>query len=313
MASQKASERNLVARLLRSTGIKSEDAALVTSNGRLLAATTDISFASSHSPCGLSYYQMGWRSAVSNLSDLAAAGAKPLAFLLAQGLPSAFAEKAANGIVRGALDACKLHGAAYVGGDTKQAKEITLAGFALGELHGKPLLRNNARPGDVVCVAGAIGNAACGFYAVSKNKENTKNKKAPARLRNAFLRPRALVHEGLLVSRSAKRAACMDVSDGLLFTCAELARLSGVCIELESLSIPISPEARAFSAVHGIPFSTLANFGEDYALVFSMSMRDFGRLCVPARLVCIGMAGKGSGLLLDGRKIKPRGYDAFTR
>jgi len=300
-----ASERGLVARLLRSTGIKNEDAALVRRNGRLLAVTTDISLASSHSPRGLSYYDMGWRSAVSNLSDLAAVGAKPLAFLLAQGLPPAIAETASAGIVKGARDACKLHGANYVGGDTKRAKEITLAGFALGELAGKPLLRTNARAGDVVCVSGAIGDAACGFHAVSKNK------KAPARLRDAFFRPRALMHEGLLISKSTKRAACMDVSDGLLFTCSELARLSGVRLDIESLSIPISPEARAFAKVNSIPFSTLANFGEDYALVFSMSMRGFGRLCRPVGLVCIGMAGKGSGLFLDGRQMKVHGYDAF--
>ena len=306
MASQTTSERALVARLLRSTGIKNDDAALVKSNGGLLAATTDISFASSHSPRGLSYYDMGWRSAASNLSDVAAMGAKPLAFLLAQGLPRKIAEKAAGEIAKGANDACKFHGTNYVGGDTKQAKEIALAGFALGELAGKPLLRSNARADDVVCVSGAIGDAACGFYAVSKNK------KAPARLRDAFLRPRALVNEGMLVSRAARRAACMDVSDGLLFTCAEIARLSNVCIELKSLSIPISPEARAFASANHIPFSTLANFGEDYALVFSMGMRDFGRLCGPARLVCIGMASKGRGLLLDARKIKPHGYDAFV-
>jgi thiamine-monophosphate kinase len=306
MARKTTSERALVARLLRSTGIRSEDAVLVRRNGGLLAATTDISFASSHSPRGLSFYQMGWRSAVSNLSDLAAMGAKPLAFLLAQGLPRAIAERASVGIMKGAKDACKLHGAQYAGGDTKRAKEISLAGFALGKLVGKPLLRTNARPGDVVCVSGAIGDAACGFHAVSKNK------KAPARLLNAFLKPRALVREGMLVSRSTKRAACMDVSDGLLFTCAEIARLSGVCIELEPLSIPISPEARIFAAANRIPFTILANFGEDYALVFSMSLRDFGRLCRPAGLVCIGMVSNGSGLFLDGRQIKPHGYDSFV-
>lgn len=302
------SEREFVARLLRLTGIRNEDAALVPMrNGGLLAATTDISFASSHSPHGLSHYQMGWRSAASNLSDLAAMGAKPTAFLLAQGLPPKQAGRASLEIAKGAHDACRAHGANYAGGDTKRAKEITLAGFALGGLKGKPLLRSNARPGDVVCISGAIGNAMCGFLALAQKK------RAPKKLTDAFLRPRALVRQGLAVSRAVKRAACMDVSDGLLFTCAEIARLSKVCINLESMSIPISPEARSFAEAHKISFRTLMDFGEDYALVFSMSQKDFARLYKRANLVCIGSVGKGSGLWLDGKKMRTAGYDSFRR
>jgi len=299
-----ASERNLVARLLRTVRIRNDDAALLDAKGKL-ALTTDISFSGSHSPRGTSYYDMGWRSAVSNLSDLAAMGAKPLAFLLSMGLPPVLANKASVKIAEGARDACKAHHTKYAGGDMKRAREITLAGFTLGRVEGKPLLRSNARPGDVVCVSGSIGDAACGFHALSKKK------KAAPRLLNAFLKPRALVREAALVSKNAKRAACMDVTDGLLFTCSELARLSKVRIDIESLSIPVSSEAHDFCASNKLTVEKLLNWGEDYALVFSMSTRDFERLYKKAKLVCIGFASKGRGLRLDGRRIRPRGYDAF--
>ena len=103
----------------------------------------------------------------------------------------------------------------------------------------------------------------------------------------------------------------MDVSDGLLFTCSEIARLSKVRIDVESLSIPISGEVRDYCAANKIPIERLLDWGEDYALVFAMSRRDFERLYRKAGLVCIGFASKGSGLYVDGRKTSARGYDAF--
>jgi len=298
-----ASEREIVGRLLARTGIANDDAALI---GKL-ALTTDVSFASSHSPAGLSYYNMGWRSAASNISDLAAMGAKPIAFLLAQGLPEKIAAGASEQISRGILDSCKFHKAKYLGGDTKKAKEITLAGFALGKISGKPLLRSNARAGDIICISGEIGNAFCGFHALTHNK--TKN--TPKKLLNAFLKPTARIAEGIAASSSAKRAACMDVSDGLLFTCSEIARLSKVRMDVESMSIPISNEARKYCAENGIDAGAVIDWGEDYALVFSMGQKDFAKICKKAKLVCIGYASKGSGLHVDGEKYAGTGYDAF--
>ncbi|MFA6035631.1 MAG: AIR synthase related protein, partial [Candidatus Micrarchaeia archaeon] len=167
-----AGEREIVRGLLASTGISNDDAALL---GKL-AITTDISFASSHSPKGLSYYNMGWRSAASNLSDLAAMGAKPLAFLLAQGLPAKIAGKAASSIASGVSASCKYHHTTYAGGDTKKANELTLAGFALGRIAGIPLLRKNAKAGDIICASGEIGSAFCGFHALTHNKTKSTPK-----------------------------------------------------------------------------------------------------------------------------------------
>jgi thiamine-monophosphate kinase len=251
------------------------------------------------------YSSMGWRSAASNISDLAAMGARPLAFLLAQGLPANIAGKAALEISKGALAACKSLNTKYVGGDTKRAKEITLAGFALGKVEGTPLMRSSARPGDIVCLAGNIGDAMCGYLALAKKK------KAPAKLMNAFLKPTALVEAGLAVSKNVERAACMDVTDGLHFTCAEIAKLSNVRIDLDSMSTPISPEARKFCAKNKIHTSHLLHWGEDYALAFALSQQDFERIHKQAGLVCIGTVSKGKGLFVDGKKCADTGYDAF--
>ncbi|VVC03648.1 Thiamine-monophosphate kinase [Candidatus Burarchaeum australiense] len=303
-----ARERALVARILRSTGIRNDDGALVWSGAKTLADSTDISFSSTHSPRGTSYYSMGWRRVAACMSDVAAMGAKPLAYFLALGLPERQASAALPEIVRGTQDACRAHGAHYVGGDTKKAKEITLAGFALGVLTGTPLFRSLAMPGDVIAVTGTIGNAFCGRLALSLSG---KDKARAKPLIASFLKPRARVKPALAVSSSVQRAACMDVSDGLLFTCSELARLGRVKIELEASAIPISPAARAFAGKKKISFRKLVDSGEDYELVFALSPHDFARLQKAAGLKRIGVVKKGSGLLLDGRKIATSGYDAF--
>ncbi|MFA6035632.1 MAG: hypothetical protein WC759_01615, partial [Candidatus Micrarchaeia archaeon] len=128
---------------------------------------------------------------------------------------------------------------------------------------------------------------------------------------NAFLKPTARISEGIAVSSSAKRAACMDVSDGLLFTCSEIARLSKVRIDLESMSIPLSNEARNYCMENNIDAHSILDWGEDYALAFSMSQKDFAKLQKRASLVCIGFASKGAGLYLDNSKYSGRGYDSF--
>jgi len=103
----------------------------------------------------------------------------------------------------------------------------------------------------------------------------------------------------------------MDVSDGFLFTCSTIAKESGVRIEISKGSVPFSAEARDYARKHKIKFSQLADTGEDYQLVFSIPKSKFARLHKLANLHAVGYVVKGSGLWLDGRKISPRGYDAF--
>jgi thiamine-monophosphate kinase len=115
-------------------------------------------------------HDLGWKAAASNLSDVAAMGARPTALVVAVAAPpeteALFLESLADGL----RDACAelAPGCGVVGGDLSVSATLVIAVTAFGDLEGRDaVLRSGARPGDVVAVSvgagGALGLAAEGL------------------------------------------------------------------------------------------------------------------------------------------------------
>jgi thiamine-monophosphate kinase len=313
-------ERKLIALLTRGlhrdrrvlVGAGEDDAALISFCGRELVATSDIMFSSTHFPRGMKPEYIGSKVAVANISDLAAMGACPLATLFSFGVPPNFDVSELRRIIRGIDSACSKYHAPFVGGDTKKARELSICGVALGELgKGEALRRCNARAGDVVAVTGEIGNAALGLMMLLKGMKMRYPK-----LLNAFLKPEARVKEGRAIAKCKVGAAGMDITDGLLFSAGEIARMSRVCLSLDSSKIPVSREARKFAKEHNVRESYLLNSGEDYELLVTIKSREFYKAkekveAVGGELIEIGKVKNGRRILLDGKKINATGYDSL--
>src|SRR5690606_9794729 len=94
-----------------------------------------------------------------NVSDLAAMGAEPLAFTLALTLPDARADWL-DGLARGLSQMAGRCAIALVGGDTTRGPlSLTLTVF--GQVPAaQALTRAGARPGDLLCVGGSLGDGA---------------------------------------------------------------------------------------------------------------------------------------------------------
>jgi thiamine-monophosphate kinase len=293
------------------SGAGEDDAALLKFRGKVFAITSDIMFRSTHFPSRMKPQQIGRKIAVANLSDLAAVGAKPVGMLFSFGIPPNLELNFLKQIINGINSTCLEYNAPFVGGDTKKAKELTICGVGFGEVFGKPLRRCNARRGDVVAVTGEIGNAFLGLMIAVGYREVGYEK-----LLDAFLNPTARVAEGTAIANSKFRAAGMDVTDGLLFSAGEIARMSRVCLSLHSEKIPISKEAEEFAKKLKIGKELLLNAGEDYELIITVAESNFKSLQrrinkVGGKLTEIGEVVEGSGVLLDGKKIKTNGYDSF--
>jgi len=270
-------------------------------------------FASTHFPRGMRPEHIGRKVAIANMSDLAAMGALPLAMLFSFGIPPRFEVRELRGIVRGIDDVCSEYDAPFVGGDTKKSKELTICGIALGGVgRDEALRRGNARAGDVVAVTGEIGNAALGLRIMLGGMVSKRYKK----LIDAFLKPKARVREGRAIAECRAGAAGMDITDGLLFSAGEIARMSKVCISLESEKIPISGEAKKFLDRYDVPAEVLLRGGEDYELLVTVKRSRFREVksnvedCGGA-LIEIGRATRGRGVLLDGRRVGTDGYDSM--
>lgn len=266
-------------------------AVLAPTRGQRLVATTDAVVDGVHFDLRrCTPEDAGHKALAVNLSDLAAAGARPRWFLCALGVPlrARDQEQVAARMGRGMARLARAHGCALVGGNVTAAKEWSLTITALGEA-ARPLSRSGGRAGDLLIVAGLLGEAALGL-----------RKGAPASALRAQRRPQPLVAAGLLAARSA--SASIDVSDGLLRDLEHLARASGCGATIECRDLPLGPAARR----HRDGVKLALSGGEDYALLLAASarraaplLRALHKVRVPAAI--IGSLTHRKGLrLLDG-------------
>ena len=109
--------------------------------------------------------QLGWKSAAVNISDIAAMGGKPVASFLSIALPASVDAEWVDRFIAGYSELCGKFGVPLLGGDTSASpSELFINVTVIGECpHGKALVRSSARPGDLICVTGPLGDSAAGL------------------------------------------------------------------------------------------------------------------------------------------------------
>ena len=139
-------------------GIGDDCALLQPTPGMQLAVSSDMLVEGRHFLSTVNPAHLGHKALAVNLSDLAACGAKPLAFTLALSMPRADAAWL-EPFSRGLLALADAHGCALVGGDTTQGP-LNICITVFGEVPpGQALLRSGARAGDDLYVSGTLGDA----------------------------------------------------------------------------------------------------------------------------------------------------------
>jgi thiamine-monophosphate kinase len=267
-----------------------DDAAVLAAPDGRFVVTTDTMI---HGPdfrlAWSSPHDLGWKAAATNLVDVAAMGAVPSALVVALAAPAdtpvGFLEEFADGL----RDACAAlsPGCGVVGGDLSVSTVLTIAVTAFGDLEGRaPVLRSGARPGDVVAVSGALGDAARGLAALFSHGsvQGEPDARAAAALRAehpaliaAQLTPSPPIADGVAAAL-AGATAMLDLSDGLAIDARRLADASGVAIDLD---VDAGPELTG-----GEDHSLLATFPPGVAL--------------PGGFRRIGAVLVGEGLLVRG-------------
>ena len=129
-----------------------------------LVSSSDMLIQSSHFPAEMTYFQMGYKSVVVNVSDLASMGAENIGFLLNLAIPKDMLLDDFDDLICGVINACDNYNIPLIGGDTNQANEIILSGTAIGQVdRDKALMQYGFQTGDLVCISGELGLAALGF------------------------------------------------------------------------------------------------------------------------------------------------------
>jgi len=202
-----------------------------------------------------------------NLSDLAAKGATPSAFLLTLCLPEGWTNAWLEAFAEGLREDAAHYGVALIGGDTVRTPgPLTLSITAFGRTDAAYPRRSGARPGDAIYVSGTIGDAALGL-AVRQDPALAAALSPQARdfLLERYLLPRPRVALAPIVRRFA--SAAMDVSDGLIGDLSRIMRASGVGAEARLEDVPLSSAAQEAVALRPKLLETALTGGDDYEIL----------------------------------------------
>jgi thiamine-monophosphate kinase len=256
-------------------GFGDDVSAVRLSDGKIAVLKTDMFVGSTDLPPGMTMRQAAWKAVVANVSDLAAKGVRPMAGLVALGLPRSLNKTHIQEIASGLSEAAKNYGFPLVGGDTNESGDltITIALFAVADRK-QLILRTGAKIHDVVAVTGEFGSTSAGLRSVLKYR--VPRRKLSTSLYNALYRPRAHLDLGLRLAASRAVTSSIDSSDGLAWSLHQLSELSRVGILIDD--IPISKSAREFAKRHNLRANDLALYGgEEYELVMTIPPGKFSR------------------------------------
>ena len=254
-------------------GVGDDCALLLPAAGMQLAVSSDMLVAGRHFFADVAPHRLGHKALAVNLSDLAACGARPLAFTLALALPR-IDEPWLEGFARGLLALADAHGCELVGGDTTQGP-LNICITVFGEVPaGQALLRSNARPGDDIYVSGNLGDARLALLALQGQLALPAERLERARQRLEQPAPRLALGQALRGIASS----AVDISDGLLGDLGHILQASGVGARIDTRSTMglIAESAYETCATcAGSPLDpelvqqcTLAG-GDDYELAFT--------------------------------------------
>ncbi len=243
-------------------GVGDDCALLAPAPGLELAVSTDMLIEGRHFLSTVRPERLGHKALAVNLSDLAAVGAKPLAFTLSLALPQAddaFLEPFASGLLALADE----HGCEIAGGDTTKGP-LAISITVFGEVApGQALLRSGARVGDDVWVSGRLGDARLALEAFRGTVALPGD--AFERVRPAMERPTPRVALGLALVGVASSA--VDVSDGFAGDLGHILERSGVGATVDADALPCSDDLAALGPERRRAW-TLAG-GDDYELIFT--------------------------------------------
>ena len=256
---------------------------------------------------GISPFDLGYKSAAVNISDIAAMGGLPKYAFLSIALPTvndgwlaAFSD--------GFASCCHRYGVTLLGGDTSaSAGGIFINVTLMGECpHGTALLRSGARPGDLICVTGTLGDSAAGLRLIQEMADQVGHDENVLLHRHCHPEPR--VDEGIALRNCPGVHSMMDISDGIAADLPHILEASGVGATVDFATLPLSEELRRLCASRSWdPVDLALCGGEDYELLFTIAPGTQP----PVPCTVIGSIESAPGLRWQGGKASYVGFRHF--
>ncbi|MDI2034015.1 Thiamine-monophosphate kinase [Paenarthrobacter nitroguajacolicus] len=331
MTVQDLSESELLARIFprlnSSPGIllgPGDDAALVAApDGRTLISidtqTQDQDFRLQwNNGYRTSGYDVGWKAAAQNLSDINAMGGSATSLVVSLTMPPStpvdWVEAFADGLTA-AIVALGAPDCSVAGGDLGRGREIAVTVAVVGTLAGvAPVLRSGARAGDIVAVAGTLGRAAAGWALLESDIPIGKLSDELRGFVDSQCRPFPPLEAGPLAARAAA-TAMLDISDGLLRDGGRLATASDAVLDFDPLALKkyaaVLEPAAALLGKEAMQW--VLGGGEDHGLLATFP----AGIQLPHGFTAIGsvqavVEPPGSGVRIAGLAADTVGWDHFA-
>ncbi len=308
-----------------------DDAAVIENTQEQTLLSTDMLVEGVH--FDLSYAplkHLGYKAVAVNLSDICAMNGIPSQITVSLALSNRFTVEAIEELYKGIYLACDAYGVDLVGGDTTSSNSgLIISVSVIGQVKAEDVCyRHMAKEKDLVVVSGDLGAAYMGLQLLQREKAVFEvNPKMQPELeeRHAYMLERQLKPEArkdiieLLKKMELKPNAMIDISDGLSSEVLHLCEESGLGCRIYEDKLPIDPQVVNSAEEFGLHPSTCAlNGGEDYELLFTISMDDFDKIKGNPNLTVIGhMTGKedGANLISSSGEMLPltaQGWNGFS-
>jgi thiamine-monophosphate kinase len=237
-----------------------DDCAVLRFGDALWVVATDMLVEDRHFRVWASPEDVGYKAVAVNVSDVTAMGGVPRFVLASSGAKEA---EITLRCMEGVFEACEEFGVYPLGGDTTRAAALTIDISILGQLAYSPVLRSEARVGDLLVVTGELGASAAGLIALENGGAG------PQRLMRKHLRPEPRVDFGRTAARLGVHAM-IDLSDGLASDVRHLCKKSRVGCLVNLDLLPIAGDTREYISTMGRDPEILAvTGGEDYELLIA--------------------------------------------
>lgn len=289
---------------------------------------------------------LGYKSAVVNFSDIYAMNGTPRQIVVSLGISSRFAVEHIDALYDGLRTACQAYGVDLVGGDTTSSRQgLVISVTCIGDSPSDRIVyRSGAKDTDLICVSGDLGAAYMGLQLLEREKSvyyqqvNEARKKGdqkalkelaqfqPEFAGKEYLLQRQLQAEarGDIIRRlheaGIRPTAMMDISDGLSSELIHICKQSHTGCRIFEKNLPIDYQTAVMAEELNMNVTTCAlNGGEDYELLFTVPIGDYGKIEALEDVRLIGHITKESlGTVLVTRddnefELKAQGWNPLSK